>query len=326
MLNVEIYNHFLKISEIDKFSKSSQINTRIIELNSDNINKWVINEGGWKDRVEFITNISVSKLLETDNIYIQFEISIQTLHTPRPKFNENFDVYFLLENDETIHLNNFESKIIEWVDHDFSEREGINWKRTKENLSEYFQYRITLKKEISKVNFTKLIKLGIKEYRTSYKYGIISEGSLTDSQKFTLITLYNFLYESSFFENQIESLYLEELKIEEIENNKRIQKENEEKIKNDIIKKSEEEIKLRQREENSKNCFIVTTTMGDINHPVVVDFRRYRDEVLLNTYFGGLFINIYYRIGPVFSKVIKSNIFLFNISKKVILKIHKLIK
>ena len=74
---------------------------------------------------------------------------------------------------------------------------------------------------------------------------------------------------------------------------------------------------------SNSNCFIVTTTMGDINHPVVIDFRRYRDEVLLNFYFGRVFIKIYYRIGPVLSKVIKTNSFLFTISKKLILFLHK---
>jgi hypothetical protein len=77
---------------------------------------------------------------------------------------------------------------------------------------------------------------------------------------------------------------------------------------------------------NNINCFIVTTTMGDINHPVVVDFRKYRDEILLNNYFGRVFINIYYRIGPVLSKVIKSNSFLFTISKKLVLRLHKWVR
>lgn len=76
---------------------------------------------------------------------------------------------------------------------------------------------------------------------------------------------------------------------------------------------------------SNKNCFIVTTTMGDVNHPVVTDFRRYRDEVLLNTYFGRLFIKMYYKVGPVLSKFIQTNSFLFSISKKMVLKIHKLI-
>jgi hypothetical protein len=83
---------------------------------------------------------------------------------------------------------------------------------------------------------------------------------------------------------------------------------------------------LVNNKSTNKNCFIVTTTMGDVNHPVVVDFRRYRDEVLLNTYFGRKFINIYYRIGPFLSKVIKTNRLLFLISKKMILKLHKTIK
>jgi len=76
---------------------------------------------------------------------------------------------------------------------------------------------------------------------------------------------------------------------------------------------------------SNSNCFIVTTTMGDVNHPVVVDFRRYRDEVLLNSYFGRVFIDLYYKVGPVLSKVIKTNSFLFTISKKIVLSIHKLI-
>jgi len=86
-----------------------------------------------------------------------------------------------------------------------------------------------------------------------------------------------------------------------------------------------ENIKIKSNSNNksNKNCFIVTTTMGDINHPVVLDFRRYRDEVLLNSYFGRVFINIYYRIGPVLSKVIKTNSFLFTISKNIVLRLHK---
>ena len=92
------------------------------------------------------------------------------------------------------------------------------------------------------------------------------------------------------------------------------------------IDKNIGEVFVLKQVSNTKNCFIVTTTMGDINHPVVVDFRRYRDEVLLNTYFGRVFINIYYKVGPVLSKVIKTNSFIFTISKKLILFFHNKIK
>jgi hypothetical protein len=39
---------------------------------------------------------------------------------------------------------------------------------------------------------------------------------------------------------------------------------------------------------SNSNCFVVTTVMGDIHHPIVEDFRRYRDEVLLNSFYGRL--------------------------------------
>ena len=71
------------------------------------------------------------------------------------------------------------------------------------------------------------------------------------------------------------------------------------------------------------NCFVVTTTMGDVNHPVVNDFRNYRDEVLLNTILGRLFIKVYYQIGPILSEIIKNNKTLFQISRRLILKLHK---
>lgn len=77
---------------------------------------------------------------------------------------------------------------------------------------------------------------------------------------------------------------------------------------------------------SNKNCFVVTTVMGDTNHPVVNDFRKYRDEIILKTYFGKHFVNFYYFIGPTLSSTIKKNRFLFAISKKMVNKIHKLIK
>jgi hypothetical protein len=63
--------------------------------------------------------------------------------------------------------------------------------------------------------------------------------------------------------------------------------------------------------------------MGDTNHPVVNDFRNYRDEVLLNTILGRLFIKVYYQIGPYLSEIIKNNKTLFQISRSLILKLHK---
>lgn len=80
---------------------------------------------------------------------------------------------------------------------------------------------------------------------------------------------------------------------------------------------------IKTNKNSNSNCFIVTTTMGDINHPVVNDFRNYRDEVLLNTILGRLFIKLYYQIGPSLSEIIKNNKTLFQISRSFILKLHK---
>jgi hypothetical protein len=76
----------------------------------------------------------------------------------------------------------------------------------------------------------------------------------------------------------------------------------------------------------SPNCFVVTTVMGDFNHPVVVDFRKFRDEVMLNYYFGRLFIKIYYKIGPILSFIIKQNNSLLLFSRKMIMLLHKKLK
>jgi hypothetical protein len=84
-----------------------------------------------------------------------------------------------------------------------------------------------------------------------------------------------------------------------------------------------EKVNILPPAKSNSNCFIVTTTMGDINHPVVIDFRNYRDEVLLNTILGRLFIKIYYKIGPSLSEIIKKNDTLFQISRSFILKLHK---
>ncbi len=82
----------------------------------------------------------------------------------------------------------------------------------------------------------------------------------------------------------------------------------------------------KPKSNSNSNCFVVTATMGDINHPVVTDFRNYRDKVLLNTIFGRLFIKVYYQIGPTLSEIIKKNKVLFKISRAIILMLHRKLK
>lgn len=54
---------------------------------------------------------------------------------------------------------------------------------------------------------------------------------------------------------------------------------------------------------NKKGCYIATCVYGSYNCPEVWTLRRYRDNVLGNTWCGRAFIHIYYAVSPVAVKV-----------------------
>lgn len=51
-------------------------------------------------------------------------------------------------------------------------------------------------------------------------------------------------------------------------------------------------------------CFVVTATMGDLNHPTVVLLRQFRDKWLLEKRSGRAFVGFYYAVGPCIARVI----------------------
>ncbi len=53
-----------------------------------------------------------------------------------------------------------------------------------------------------------------------------------------------------------------------------------------------------QQPQPSSGCFIATMAYGSYDHPQVQVLRRYRDEVLLRSWFGRRFVHIYYTISP----------------------------
>ena len=55
---------------------------------------------------------------------------------------------------------------------------------------------------------------------------------------------------------------------------------------------------LPQSKKSSEGCYIATMVYGDYNHPQVLVLRRYRDEVLLKSIIGKLFVNFYYYVSP----------------------------
>ena len=60
-------------------------------------------------------------------------------------------------------------------------------------------------------------------------------------------------------------------------------------------------------------CFIATATMGDYDHPVVIQLREFRDQYLLERDWGKKFTKYYYKFGPYPAKVISKS----NLLKKV---------
>lgn len=61
---------------------------------------------------------------------------------------------------------------------------------------------------------------------------------------------------------------------------------------------------LPARKSRKNGCFVLTACFGNQEHPVVVDFRRFRDDYLLKHAPGRLMINFYYRIGPTLASIV----------------------
>ena len=74
-------------------------------------------------------------------------------------------------------------------------------------------------------------------------------------------------------------------------------------------------------------CFIATATLGDYNHPVVLDLRKFRDDYLLKNIIGKIFVKIYYNLSPSLSKFISKYKLLRILSLNLLITpLHRLIK
>jgi hypothetical protein len=93
--------------------------------------------------------------------------------------------------------------------------------------------------------------------------------------------------------------------------------------------KQEEQRKIDQMNhyltKKNNGCFIATATFDSYNAPEVIFFRNWRDNFLIKSLLGRLFIYIYYRVSPVFAKYIEKHIFLKSISKYLLTKLIKFI-
>ena len=93
------------------------------------------------------------------------------------------------------------------------------------------------------------------------------------------------------------------------------------------IKSTKIMVETKEKNEPKKGCFIATATMGDYDHPVVMDLRMLRDNWLLKRDWGVKFTNWYYTHGPKAAKYIEKSILLRKLSFLFIVKpIHLITK
>lgn len=57
---------------------------------------------------------------------------------------------------------------------------------------------------------------------------------------------------------------------------------------------------------NTRGCYIATAVYGSYDCPQVWTLRRFRDDVLASTWYGNLFVRIYYTISPILIKWFKN--------------------
>lgn len=70
----------------------------------------------------------------------------------------------------------------------------------------------------------------------------------------------------------------------------------------------------------SGSCFIATATMGDYDHPDVMELRHLRDEWILNKSWGEKFVKWYYNYGAIAARVIEKSTVLKKLSYAFIVK------
>lgn len=91
-----------------------------------------------------------------------------------------------------------------------------------------------------------------------------------------------------------------------------------------IIKNETARQKTQHQSTNTSSsgtgCFVATATLGDYDHPVVLDLREFRDTVLSKSLIGNLFIKFYYKIGPFPAKIISKSNLLRKLSFTIIIK------
>ena len=290
-----IKEKYLVKGEQDKFTKTTEYQTSYISFKSDLVDAYL------KSLSEFGIGAAIIKFTilyrQKGNANILLvEVKITYLPIPvdmvisNPRIIKNLEIIFLVDG-LPITCN-------KQTDHNFGVGSiaGIGYDETA-------ILELEMDQLITLVNAKEI------EFRMSGSKGKFIEEKVDDLQLARIKGFYNALFDENF---EVDFL------IQAI-------KDQETKDKNDEAER--EAKKAQKQKETSSNCFIVTATMGDISHPVVNDFRTFRDNKLLTTLIGTYFVKFYYIVGPFFAKIIKHNSKIRSlVFNYFILPIHKKIK
>lgn len=82
-----------------------------------------------------------------------------------------------------------------------------------------------------------------------------------------------------------------------------VEREKAEEAEREARRKAEEEAERKRKQ----GCFIATACYGNYNAPEVLLLRQYRDDKLLKTFFGKVFVKFYYSVSPPFATLISKS-------------------
>ena len=332
----EIKSLLVNYKGTDKFTKVEEYESKPIYLNNDILKAFSDAKSGKidLDSDEFKSLESRNKLnIISDSISSSFRRSLFTLtlsliykksqgddifilkiatqqHNPTGReyktnlLNEG-KILFLFDNKENLSID----KVINYQD-------GINEKL-------YLETDITL--------LTQIINSQQIHYRVSGAEGTVSENELIINDFMYFIGFYNVLFDNTFMKEEIVSFLKKEKKKALI---MKLVKEKNSKVSDEQLKEIRRKRDLimyrgsdNSHEKSSSSCFVVTATMNDPNHPIVDDYRLYRDRHLQGNSVGRIFIKFYYIVGPYFARLINNSEALRKISFKSFIKpLHILIQ
>ena len=276
-----IKSKYLIDGEQDKFTKTTEYQTSYISFKSDLVDTYVkslsslgIGSAIIKFDLLYRQKGDIDALLiQMTNTYFFFDD-----HMSDPRILKDLEIIFLADG-EPIYTGKQTS-------HDFGNGKYAGFDETA--IVEF-----ELPKLIQLVNAKDL------EFRMSGSRGVFIEQKLDFLQFAKIKGFYNALFDSTFEVDQLLKAIKDQEKKDKQEEARRKEKE-------------KKETQVKAKEAPSSSCFVVTATMGDINHPIVTNFRRYRDEHLLTNYWGSVFVRFYYVIGPFFAMIIRKNEMLRN--------------